>query len=417
MESEIRKKFVIITVSLTTLLLSVFYLSMHFYYRYWFEQDTLQFLEWVADNGVFPTDSDNPPPSANHNNLDDSEFVITAVVMQDGKRISENAVGNNCNTEPIPQEIIDCILANDDDDYNAGSYIYVLRPLSDNKTLLLITDSDYNSTKPTRLLSKIILILLGVFLMTSIVFFLSRFITNPVTKAMLREKQFVSDASHELKTPLGAISINAQALLGSAEKVFSPKSETTVPLAESRRNYERHIQNIIRESQRMNRLVEKLLMLSKIEENKVRKKSQISLSSCVEEMALTYESVAYEKGIHYSYDIADGMSINGIEDEIKQLIAILIDNAIKYTPKDGNVRTTLQRRKEKIVLTVEDTGDGIPAENLPHIFERFYKADISRQSSSFGLGLAIAKAIADRHKAHISAESTPGKNTKFEVEF
>ena len=416
MESEIRKKFVLITVSLTTLVLAVFYFAMHIYYHYWFDNDTLQFLEWIADNGIVHTEDNSILPDNRTNNNIDPEFAITVIVVQNGRPVSEKSIGKK-DTEHVPDEIISNILSGNEDDYKIGSYIYTTRPLSDNKLMIIMTDSDYNITRPTRLLSKIILILLGVALMTVIVFFLSRFITKPAIKAMLREKQFVSDASHELKTPLGAISINAQALLGSSEKVISHQSDSTVPLAESQRNYERHIQNIIRESQRMNRLVEKLLMLSKIEENKVRQKTKISLSSCVEEMALTYESVAYEKGILYNYDIEDSIIINGNEDEIKQLIAILIDNAIKHTPKDGTVYTALQYKKGKIFLTVEDTGDGISAEDLPHIFERFYKADVSRKSSSFGLGLAIAKAIAERHHAHISAESTLGKKTIFEVEF
>ena len=415
MESEIRKKFVIVTISLMTLVLGICYLGMHFYYRYWFDQDTLQFLEWIADSGILQTDAENVPVDTTNSHID-PEFAIAVVVIQEDKVISEKFIGAD-NQQHIPKEVIDCILIADKDDYKAYSYIYTLRKLSDNRTLIILTDSEYNSTRPTRLLSRILLILLGISLMTTIIFLLSKFVTKPAIKAMLREKQFVSDASHELKTPLGAISINAQALLGSSEKLFSEKADPNVPLAETKHNYERHIQNIIRESQRMNRLVEKLLMLSKIEEKKVRKKTQISLSSCVEEMALTYESVAYEKGIHYDYQIAEDITINGNEDEIKQLIAILIDNAIKHTPKDGIVLTTLQQKKDRILLIVEDTGDGISAEDLPHIFERFYKADVSRKSSSFGLGLAIAKAIAERHNAHISAESTPGKKTIFEVEF
>ena len=419
MESELRKKFMMVTLALMTFVLLVVYFAMIFYNRYWYEQDTLQFLDWIAYSGVLQSEKEEQNVDIPTMSGADSEFSIIAIVTQNGKPVSENFVGTK-NSDGIPPSVIAEILVGDEEEYKVGTYLYVLRPLSDNKILIVMTDVDYKITSPMRLLPKLLLILAGVVAVTAITFLLSRFVTKPAMKAMLREKQFVSDASHELKTPLGAISINAQALAGSWDKMFSGQNNAKskdVPLIQSKQNYERHIQNIIIESQRMNRLVERLLLLSKMEEEKVRIQTDISLSSCVEEMALTYESVAYEKGIHYDYDIAQDIVINGNEDEIKQLIAILIDNAIKHTQENGSVRMKLQRQKGKPFLCVENTGDGISAEDLPHIFERFYKTDVSRKGSSFGLGLAIAKAIAQRHNAIISAESEPDKITKFEVEF
>lgn len=179
----------------------------------------------------------------------------------------------------------------------------------------------------------------------------------------------------------------------------------------------KHIRNIIFESERMSRLIERLLTLSRLDENAIIPQTAFSLSSCVEEMALTYESVAYDKGAAYSYDIAENISFYGNEDDIRQLMAILIDNAIKNTEPSGNISISLTENMGRITIKVENTGKGISAEDIPHIFERFYKSDSSRSECSFGLGLAIAKAVAERNSGSISVQSEVDGVTCFMVEF
>lgn len=262
---------------------------------------------------------------------------------------------------------------------------------------MMIDTSDGTNTV-VRILTSVVLVCVGVLILLLITVYLSRFVTKPAKAAMEREKQFISDASHELKTPLGAISINAQAL-------------------KTKDRDNKHIRNILSESERMNRLIERLLILSKLDENADVQKNAFSLSSCTEEMALTYESVAYDKGIDYSYDIADSISFYANEDDIRQLIAILIDNAIKHTDERNSIKITLSENSGSIKLSVENTGSGISAEDIPHIFERFYKADSARSDNSFGLGLAIAKAVTERNGGTISVRSEAGIGTCFTVEF
>ena len=210
---------------------------------------------------------------------------------------------------------------------------------------------------------------------------------------MEREKRFVSDASHELKTPLGAISVNAQAL-------------------EFRGDDSIYVKNIISETGRMNRLIERLLTLSRLEEGALLEKKDFSLSDVVQEMVLTYESIAFEKGKELSSTIEDGIDFNGSADEIRQLLAILLDNAIKNSSDHGQIELKCYR-KNNIFIEVKNDGRGISQEDIGHIFERFYTTDQSRNSSSFGLGLAIAKELTERHGGSISAESEPGKETRF----
>ena len=400
MESELRKRFVIVTALLVTIVLAVFYTATHLYYSYWFDQDTLMFIDWIADNEIrHMTDS------SDEYELDipqDTGAIIAAVITSGGKVVSQRHIGSS-DSDVLSSEMLQDITQRDEDEYKSGSYIYTVRELDAGKLLVVTANTDSGSFAPMRLLTKAALVLLALALMGMITFLLSKFVTKPASLAMLREKQFVSDASHELKTPLGAISINAQAL--------------SSRLSESDEGLKKYTDNILRESERMNRLVERLLMLSRIEEGRSGSKKRISLSDCIEEMMLTYESVAFEKGLAYESDVDEGIFIKGDDDEIKQLGAILIDNAIKHSDDNGSIEISLKKWSGKALLTVTNTGKGIAPDELEHVFERFYKTDQACSSGSFGLGLAIAKAITDEHGASINVESEPGGITKFEVTF
>lgn len=402
MESELRKRFVIVTALLVTIVLAVFYTATHFYYSYWFDQDTLSFINWVADSEYKRIVSGETPDDCETVDITDSDSVTAAVVTPKGDIFIEKYIGTP-DSDSTSQYLLYDIMNGNTDDYKSGSYIYTVRKLHDGRLLIVTADTDSGSTKPMRLATRAALVLLGLALMAGITFLLSKFVTKPAAAAMLREKQFVSDASHELKTPLGAISINAQAL--------------SSRLSESDECLKKYTDNILRESERMNRLVEKLLMLSRIEEGKGGGKKRISLSDGIEEMILTYESVAFEKGLSYESDVDEDIFIKGNEDEIKQLGAILIDNAIKHSDEHGSIEISLKKRPGKAILTVTNTGKGISPDELEHVFERFYKTDQARSSSSFGLGLAIAKAIIDDHGAAVTVESEPEGKTIFEVTF
>ena len=402
MESELRKRFVIVTALLVTIVLAVFYTATHFYYSYWFDQDTLSFIDWVADSEYSRITIGKTPDIYETGGFTDSDPVIAAVVTPKGDVHIEKYIGTP-DSDAVSDELLGEIINREADDYKLGDYIYTVRDLPDGRKLIVTADTGSGSTKPMRLVTRAALVLLGLALMAVITFLLSKFVTKPAALAMLREKQFVSDASHELKTPLGAISINAQALSSRLHK--------------DEQSLQKYTDNIIREADRMNRLVEKLLMLSRIEEGKGGGKKRISLSDCIEEMILTYESVAFEKGLSYESNVDEDIFIKCSEDEIKQLGAILIDNAIKHSDEHGSIEISLKKRSGKALLTVTNTGKGIAPDELEHVFERVYKTDQARSSGSFGLGLAIAKAIIDDHGADVAVESEPDGITKFEVTF
>ena len=232
-------------------------------------------------------------------------------------------------------------------------------------------------------------------------YFLSGLITRPVEKAWAEQRRFLSDASHELKTPLTVVLSSAE-LLGEHTE---PSGEAAV-----------YVDNIRSESQRMRSLVENMLTLSRAENAQVGTVfTDVDLSDLAAESVLRFEPVAYEAGRHLHEEIAEALTVSGDGERLRQLLGILLDNGIKYAPEGSFVRLSLQQQERQAVLTVENGGDPIAPEHLPHLFERFYRIDSSRSDhSSFGLGLSIARAIAYDHGGTIRAESD-ARSTRFVV--
>ena len=230
-----------------------------------------------------------------------------------------------------------------------------------------------------------LLLLLGV----SVV--LSRWATRPVEKAWKQQRQFLSDASHELKTPLTVILSNAE-MLDQAQLPEKPA---------------RWSDNIHSEARQMKGLVEQMLTLARAD-NMVTTSvmAEVSLSDLCGDCALAFEPVAFEAGKPLDYQIPEGITVTGDRDKLRQLLSILLDNAIKYGADQGTITLTLARTDRQARLTVANPGKPIPPEQLSRLFERFYRADDSRgEQSGFGLGLPIAATIAAEHKGTLKAES------------
>ena len=243
-----------------------------------------------------------------------------------------------------------------------------------------------------------------------ILFMISVYFTNkaiePLEESFKKQKQFIADASHELRTPLTVIKTNISILKENKQ--------------ESIKCQERWISYIESQANRMSFLVNEMLSLANIDSNiKKVNLSKISLTDILKNCLLVFEVVIFEKGLLLEEYIDDDIYINGEKEQIKKLISILIDNAIKYTNSNGKIIIFLKNEKNKAKLIVKNTGEGIKNENLEKIFERFYRIDDSRNSKSggYGLGLAIARAISEEHKGKIYAESNFRKDVSFIVEF
>ena len=222
---------------------------------------------------------------------------------------------------------------------------------------------------------------------------------KPVEDAFNRQKQFISDASHELKTPIAVISANADILAGD--------------IGENK--WLGYIQS---ESERMSKLINDLLTLTRIEMQSDKAQStRFDICNTLMEVTMPFESVSFEKGIILECEPEGEIFINGNEGQIKQVVAILVDNAIKHCYDGGSVTVTVvPAAKSRCKIRVSNTGEPIPEEVRKKIFERFYRADESRNrdNNRYGLGLAIAKQIVDNHNGSIDVSCDMGY-TSFEV--
>ena len=220
--------------------------------------------------------------------------------------------------------------------------------------------------------------------------FLARKIVAPLEESYQKQRQFISDAGHELKTPVSVVSANAE-LLSRA-------------LGDNQ-----WLQNIQYENERMGLLVGQLLDLARTE-NVTPQMEHIDFSRLVAGEMLPFESVAFEKGLVLNSNVTNGITVEGNSTQLKQLISILLDNAIRHSKPDGEVRLTLTKDHSIVEISVINMGEEIPAEHRERIFERFYRVDTARngEDKHYGLGLAIAKAIVDAHHGHIEVNCYNG---------
>jgi len=244
-----------------------------------------------------------------------------------------------------------------------------------------------------------VLVLLGG---SAISYYLARRTLKPIEENVEAQNQFVSDASHELRTPLTALQTTNEVALRKG-KVTSLEAKTV---------FEHNIDEVTK----LKQLTDSLLNLAKID-NGVTGFTLIDISDVVSDAINKVVNTALEKGVTVD-DNVPKMSVRGNKDSLSQAVAIILDNAIKYSPENSNIQITVQKDTRHVWLSVKDDGFGIKAVHLPHIFERFYRADSSRSKHTvegFGIGLALAKKIVDQHNGEIIVASTPGKGSTFTI--
>lgn len=235
----------------------------------------------------------------------------------------------------------------------------------------------------------------GVFLIISML--LSNWVVKPAERAWNEQRQFVADASHELKTPLTVIMTNAEML---REDSFSE---------EKRRQFS---ESILTMSKQMRGLTENLLELARIDNGSVKMTfSPVDLSGLVTDAVLPFEPLYFEKGLELQCRAEDGIFVKGDFDCLLRTVDILLDNAMKYSHPNTAVKLTLERHGTHALLSVENHGEALSKEDLKNIFKRFYRADKARSMNhSYGLGLSIAENIVREHNGKIKAESSDGIN-------
>lgn len=271
-----------------------------------------------------------------------------------------------------------------------GSLSYIISSRPD-CTLVAFLDDTVTQSSMSMLLHNVLLVGgAAIVVLFFLSLHLSRRIIRPLEENDRSQKRFVSDASHELKTPVAVIGANAELL--------------SRELGENER-----LANIRYENERMGELVRQLLELSRAE-NTETPTEELDLSRVVTGEALAFESLAFEQGKTIESEIEDGISMTGNRSQLAQLVSVLLDNAVRHS-SGGEIGITLRRQAHTAVLSVVNAGDEIPPDKLEHLFDRFYRLDEARsgEGEHYGLGLSIAKAVAQKHGGSIAASCADGK--------
>lgn len=389
------------------ILLSIFLITILFIYNY---QNYNQAYRNINNNlkqfnrENFNLRRDNNPPDKPNDENDNRKLMfmdldVYSVKLNDNNEIVDitNHSVNSTQTDKI-EKIANEIISNKKSKKtyignlysNKYSYHYSI-----NKSIIIIDNSSTNNHLTNILIFSIIIFIA----LEIIIFIVSKLITNwiikPVINSFNKQKQFIADASHELKTPLAVIMASSESL-------------------ENDMNEKKWLNNIQNESERMNKLITSLLDLAKLDSDEVKREYQKNnLSKIIEKSVLIFESITFEKGINLDYSIDKDIYFNSNSDDIKEVMSILLDNATKHCSKNGKIEVKLKNSKNDIVVIVSNTGDPIPKGEEEKIFERFYRVDKARnrKENRYGLGLSIAKKIVENHNGNIIAYSNNGLTT------
>lgn len=297
-------------------------------------------------------------------------------------------------TDALTAILTDCLSQEADEGSLPGYALRYLRQDDGLYTQIAFVDISLETAALRQMMASYLRIgLLSLLLLAGASFLLSLRVTRPVERAWRQQRQFFSDASHELKTPLTVILSNAEML-----------ETSDLPERESRWR-----DNILSESRQMKTLVEEMLTLSRTEDAQRKPTvADVDLSDLSEDCALAFEPVAFEAGKPLSWDVTPALTVSGDGEKLRHLLSILLDNAAKYGAAGEGIVLSLRAERSQAILSVANGSGGhpIPPEELPRLFERFYRADASRgEQSGFGLGLPIAQAIAKEHHGALRAES------------
>ncbi len=377
----------------------IFVLGINQYQNYNMQQKSIHNVLNKLPNSL---EDKNPPPKKeqedthNKGNKFFLDFTVYTVILDDNGNYLDliNHSENNVDTQKI-KKLVSTLVKNHKENLHIGNlylekYSYCF---SQNNTLTIIDNTPIQDKLIKSLISSIFLFITIETIVIILSYFLTKWIIQPVITSFQKQKEFIEDASHELKTPLSVI-------LASTDAYFIKKED-------------RWVKNIQEEANRMTKLVLEMLELAKTD--KITKEVYIkeNLSTILEKNILTFESMMFDKKIKLTTTIEKDIYLLMIKEQIEKLIHILLDNAVEHSQKEGEIIVLLEKNNKEIILEVKNKGLPIKKGEEKNIFERFYRSDKSRNRNHnhYGLGLAIAKNIVINHKGEISASSKEGYTT------
>lgn len=397
MFDKLKKKFILINMSLLTLVFILIFGTIYISTAISMDRDLEHQLRGAMFNPRKPAGPDSPMMAGSIIiDLDtDNNIANVLTFMEIDKEILEDAV----------YKIIKSDKQFDKVKLDGNSYGYMKETINKGVKIVLMSREPQINALSSLLRSYLTIGSISLVGLLFISIYLTNRTIKPIKDSFEKQKQFIADASHELKTPLAIIRTNISVILANKEDNIS--------------NQIKWINYINNQTERMAKLIDEMLSLAKLDTGKeLIEFSTFDLSKLLNNILLTFEAVIFENKIELETNILNNVFLKGDKESIKKVFIILLDNAIKYTNKDGKIYVELNLDKNKIRLKVRNTGEGIKKEDLNKIFERFYRVDTSRarKTGGYGLGLSIAKSIVESHNGKIYAESNVGKDTTFIIE-
>jgi len=390
MLKKLRWRFVWITMAVVLVMLSVIFGLLYSFTKADLEKESynkLQSVTRTVQAGKMPQDIQTP--------------WFAMQVEPSGYITAIGYTGYDLNDEQFLRELYYAVMHRKVDTGVMDSHELMYRVILDrqNHLIVFLDISGYNASLKSLIQSSILIGSLGLLGFGIASFFLAKWAVRPVEKAWQQQKQFVSDASHELKTPLTVIMSNAE-LLQAAETTQDQRQRFT--------------QSIMVMGQQMRSLVEGMLELARADNGQVKKSFEdLDFSRLTEDALLPFEPVLFERGMTLESTIEPEIIVSGNAGYLRQVVEILLDNAAKYSDP-GVVAVSLSRQGKNSILTVANPGMPIPPEEQTKIFERFYRSDTARtRTGSFGLGLSIANAVVREHGGKIWVKSNSTGNCFF----
>lgn len=392
MIKKLKRKFILVNMIIVTIMLTVIFGLIIFFTQANMEQESIQMLRSVSMMPLQPDKPDNLPDRI-------TPSVFTIFKTRGNELIASGSEVIDLSDKEILSELFDMALKEKNqtgviEKYNLRFYVQHT-PMGEAVSFADISSENGVLSQLVRTCVFIAVLSFGVFFVISIV--LARWTVKPVETAWNQQKQFVADASHELKTPLTVIMTNAEMLLEG-----NHSAEKRMQFSES----------ILTMSKQMRGLTESLLELARSDNHsKEITFEDVEFSNLISEAVLPFEPLYYEKGLTLSCELQDNIVVSGNSTQLCRLADILLDNAMKYSYPNTTVTVSLKKHKDYCIFSVSSHGDTITKPDLKNIFKRFYRVDKARNANhSYGLGLSIAESVVKEHGGRIWAESDNGVN-------
>lgn len=414
---DLRKKFILVAMLSTMLVLTAIMGVVNFSnYREMLDRADEMTALLEQNNGKFPEepswheqdDTETPPAKPENDEKDKSRFSVETPfeTRYFTVTVDENGEVTDCDLDRIAavdeetaEEYTQTAQQKNKTTGFQGIYRCRVTETEDGAKYVFLDCRREISNFRTVLVTTISVSLLGLAAVFVLVVIFSRMVFRPVEESIQKQKRFITDASHEFKTPLTIIDANTEVM-----EMESGESQWT--------------KSTWKQIQRLSGLVQQLVTLSRLDEEKgLEEKCEFNLSEAVSECVQPYESLAQTREKNLTLNIEENLTYTGDERSIRQLAGILMDNAVKYSSENGNITLTLKKKGKKIFLEVYNDADDLPQGKLDVLFERFYRLDSSRNSGTggSGIGLSVAKAIVQAHKGKITAENKNGRGLTITV--